>query len=556
MDYTFFNIVCYLSLAIFLGGMCYRVYGWATREIGPETRGFSAGSRIWAMIATAYGPFFSKRGPRYLLNIILDVCLLRRSFKESYIRWLAHMCIFYGFMLLLILHALEQYFVAPFNEPYASTLSPWMFLRDFFGVLVIFGLLLAMGRRIAAGTRRAPTSSMDTVMLVLLAVIMISGFFLKGSKIGSEPRFLEMCQEFVGDREGEEVDALKQLWAKDFGVVFKDFEADDDPDLRDMAWAAHNDYCIECHAIPNEAFVSKTLAGLWGPGVQMGFNQARIDLMFWYIHWLACFGALAWMPFSKFVHLKLAPWSLMLNINGYEAESGPELANRRALQADACTHCGACSEHCSVSASFELLKNVSILPSEKLALSKGMLNVKELSDKELFTLCEGSYICTSCNRCTEICTSGINLQDLWFAFKDELMDRGYSEPYIQAREMAMAKGQGDPNAVLEPAEQTGEAISYQPSFDTRYCFDCLTCTNACPVVANYENPQEVLGLLPHQIIHSIRLDLKDLAISAAMTWDCVTCYACQEACPQKVPLADVLYELRNQGFEQLKKQMA
>jgi heterodisulfide reductase subunit C len=30
-----------------------------------------------------------------------------------------------------------------------------------------------------------------------------------------------------------------------------------------------------------------------------------------------------------------------------------------------------------------------------------------------------------------------------------------------------------------------------------------------------------------------------------MLWDCLTCYQCQEQCPQGVCITDVLYELKN-----------
>jgi heterodisulfide reductase subunit C len=39
--------------------------------------------------------------------------------------------------------------------------------------------------------------------------------------------------------------------------------------------------------------------------------------------------------------------------------------------------------------------------------------------------------------------------------------------------------------------------------------------------------------------------LKDLAFGSTMLWDCVTCYQCQEHCPQGVKVTDVLYELKN-----------
>jgi heterodisulfide reductase subunit C len=77
------------------------------------------------------------------------------------------------------------------------------------------------------------------------------------------------------------------------------------------------------------------------------------------------------------------------------------------------------------------------------------------------------------------------------------------------------------------------------------CFGCQTCTNACPVAAHYDNPQEALDLLPHQIMHACALGLRGLAFGSQMLWDCLTCYQCQEQCPQGVCVTDVLYELKN-----------
>ncbi|MCK4729590.1 MAG: 4Fe-4S dicluster domain-containing protein, partial [Desulfobacterales bacterium] len=75
----------------------------------------------------------------------------------------------------------------------------------------------------------------------------------------------------------------------------------------------------------------------------------------------------------------------------------------------------------------------------------------------------------------------------------------------------------------------------------------------CPVVGNYENPQEVLGLVPHQIMHALALGRRDLTFGSRMLWDCVTCYICQEYCPQGVSVTDVLYELKNLSFIHLKE---
>ena len=83
-----------------------------------------------------------------------------------------------------------------------------------------------------------------------------------------------------------------------------------------------------------------------------------------------------------------------------------------------------------------------------------------------------------------------------------------------------------------------------------YCYSCENCSTVCPVVENYENPQEVLGLLPHQIMRSLGLGIRDLALGSNMLWDCVTCYQCQEHCPQGVKVTDILYELKNMAIKE------
>ncbi len=56
--------------------------------------------------------------------LVVDVLLLARLWRESRVRWLAHMLIFYGFSLLLLFHALENQISANLFRDYASTLNP------------------------------------------------------------------------------------------------------------------------------------------------------------------------------------------------------------------------------------------------------------------------------------------------------------------------------------------------------------------------------------------------------------------------------------------------
>lgn len=77
----------------------------------------------------------------------------------------------------------------------------------------------------------------------------------------------------------------------------------------------------------------------------------------------------------------------------------------------------------------------------------------------------------------------------------------------------------------------------------------MTCSNACPVVTSYQYPKEKLGLLPHQIMYSLKFGIQDNVLGAGMVWDCLGCYNCQQNCPQGVRVTDIFFELKNRAFQ-------
>jgi heterodisulfide reductase subunit C len=257
------------------------------------------------------------------------------------------------------------------------------------------------------------------------------------------------------------------------------------------------------------------------------------------------------------------------------------IATRQVMELDACMHCCTCTMNCSAGAFFDYVPNRNIFPSEKLISLKALAAGKKLSEQDVRALQEGVYICTNCKRCTVLCPAGINLQDLWFDVRELLLERGYPELSVLSP-FSYYRGLMRNDAALEkyrlPLDQARKAVgdrceglrrkdqvltlagdgnglkgglgrSLQGSTFAG-CFGCETCTTVCPIVAAYENPQEALDLLPHQIMHSCGLGLRDLALGSNMLWYCLTCYRCQEMCPQKVRVTDVLYELKNRAVKQ------
>ena len=255
-------------------------------------------------------------------------------------------------------------------------------------------------------------------------------------------------------------------------------------------------------------------------------------------------------------------------------------AFKQALELDACMHCGQCTSRCSVGVVYEAIQNTNILPSEKVRALKGLLRGRTSSSLNMHHILYGTYICTNCHRCTDVCPSGINLQELWFSMREALFQgatplyallsplsfyRGLMKRAISKgdykRPIALArKGVSDPCDLIKYPKKSVPITPVDNEFQGRLllsdqaatfsaCFGCQTCTNACPVVANYKNPKEVLGMLPHQIMYATGLGIKDLAFGSSMLWDCVTCYQCQEQCPQNVKVTEVFYELKNLAIQ-------
>ena len=486
------------------------------------------------------------------------------------------MLIYGAFMLLLFMHALDNFITAPIFADYSPTINPFMFLRDLFGVLVIIGLCMALYRRFILKPPRLNTNSMDNYAIIILAIIMFSGFLLESTKIGSWSVYKQMVEDYADSTEPEEIKPLTAFWVKEFGTVSPDMKAPFDTAIIEQGREIHEMSCASCHSRPQWAFVGYPVARVI-KGIAFGLDKAGIHTLLWYIHFLACFIGLAYLPFSKFFHIFSSPLSLLANsVMDKENAEPANIATRQALELDACTHCGACTSRCSVGIVFEEIQNPNLLPSEKIQAVKKIASGKELDEERFRLILGGVYMCTNCHRCTDICPAGINLEDLWFGVREGMFQGGYPEfsalsplsfyrglmretippddykrPLIQARESIAAEcnlmKDQDKVVILTPPDrefQSSMLFSDQASTFSN-CFGCQTCTNVCPVVANFDNPKEVLGLLPHQIMYSVGLGIKDLAFGSNMLWDCLTCYQCQEQCPQGVKVTDVLYELKN-----------
>ena len=580
----FLKVSLYISLVIFILALIYKVSTWFRYKIGIGAEEISTSTRFFSALRGILSTIFSFKILTLLKVFVLDVLLQFRILREDFLRWIMHIFIYGGFMLLLLMHALDKYITVALWSNYYSTVNPFMFLRNLFGALVIIGVLIAIYRRFILKVPRLFSNGMDIYAILIVAIVMFSGFFLEASKMVAYSDYKRMVDEYSGLSDPEELKSLEAYWVREFGTVSPNLKEPLDENLLAKGKELHKSSCEGCHVRPQWAFTSYGVAKLISP-IGLGIDRAHLPRVLWYIHVLACFVGLAYLPLSKMFHIFASSVSLLANgVIGKEKLTPANRATLQVMELDACTHCGTCSLRCSVIMAFEEIKNINIFPSEKIASIKALASDKTLSPQELRHIQEGVYLCSNCYRCTVVCPAGINLQDLWFNVRETLLQKGYPEflvlsplsfyrglmkgetvqrdyekPLTHAREAIAAPCDlmRKKNKVLPltPANrnlQSGLNLSAQAKTFS-VCFGCQTCTTVCPVVGNYENPQEALGLLPHQIMHAAGLGLRDLAFGSNMLWDCLTCYQCQEQCPQGVHVTDVLYELKNLAVKQVRE---
>jgi len=576
-----FDYLFYTSLVVFLLGLIYKISTWFTKHIGVFGSDLNAKKRILSASKGITQVIFSRKAFSLLETFVLDVVFQHRVLRENAVRWLAHMLIFYGFMLLLLMHALESVVSEALFSEYYSTVNPFFFLRDFFGAMALVGVILAAVRRYLVKPLRLRTGGMDHYAIMIVAAIMLSGIALEGLKIASHSEFMRMVEDYAGLDDEDEIEALEAVWVKEYGTVSPNIEPPFDEELLAAGREVHESSCVDCHAPAPWAFNGFAAAKLIKP-LALWLDEKDGVTLLWYIHIIACFIGLAYLPFSKMFHLFATPLSLITNRVMDPASSlSANILTRQVMELDACTHCGSCSLNCSAAMVFEAIGNEYILPSEKMALLKKLASGKKLDDAQMRAIQQGVYLCTNCDRCTVRCPSGIRLKDLWYSVREALLESGPPLPHVLSP-FSFARGliiqEGLPADIYaRPIENARQAVrgrfvnlmnpdtpirlnapakaeSQTAIKDNTYihCFSCQSCTTVCPVVGNYDDPEQVLGLLPHQIMCSLGLGLTEMACGAGMIWDCLTCYQCQESCPQQVEVCDVLYSLKNTAVASIK----
>lgn len=215
-------------------------------------------SSFFDLLGGAVAAVLSKKIGAILRSLFLDVLLQRRLYKQSPKRWLIHGLIFYAFAFRFVwgltglvgsLWKPEWTWVWPMLDKNSPLTA---FLFDLTGIMMILGVLFAYFRGSKQRSDEVPDlPRQDVLALGLIAAIVIVGFILEGMRIA-----------MTGFPEG-------------------------------------SSYAFKGYSISRLFFTAASLTGVYG--------------YVWYVHAVLTGAFIAYLPFSKLLHIIISPFVLMGN---------------------------------------------------------------------------------------------------------------------------------------------------------------------------------------------------------------------------------------------------
>ncbi len=364
-----FHGLSLLALAAFAGGAGLHVRNWLRARPPAARRVRRPGDHRRARLSA----------------FLVDGLLFRRLRLTSPTRWLTHILLAGGFIGLFAIGSLGD-MAAAFGLPLGKDDAWFAALNDSFGVALLVGLLLAIGRRLSRSGTPPEGLLDDWLSLGLLAALAVGGFLLEAAR-------------YLDDAPAE---------------------------------------------VPRAAYVGFALARIAEPA---GWNWSRAHDWLWWSHALAALALVAYLPFSRLFHMFTAPATLALNAGSEKgeplhfgvppAELGdaqpglyrpPLLTGVQLLELQACVRCGECLGACS---------SYALRGDERVSLA-GMIRERRLLGEGAGPLSgylrpadsvpaerwerfrDGLFSCTLCGRCEEVCPVGIKTRALAMTLREEL----------------------------------------------------------------------------------------------------------------------------------------
>lgn len=299
--------------------------------------------------------------PEKRLILLLKYAFLQKRIWQNKFSGVMHgliLCGFLGLVLICFVLMIEQNLTGPvFNNYFirGSFYIRFSCIADIFGLMLLVGLILAICRRYVSKPVRFDTEPSDTLLLLLLSLLVLSGFFLEGMRIAAAefPEFEKWA--FAG-----------WLLAKPFGGMSYDTLIL----LYRCLWWFHI-FCGFC-------FVALLATGKTGHPLIASLNIYHADLRNFNAH-------------TKYtINLEKASFEqkntdLPLVLAGFSRKDLADL--------DVCISCGICQDNCPAWITEKHLSPMRLIKEMK----------KAFYGKESALKNENIKDCTDCAACSDLC---------------------------------------------------------------------------------------------------------------------------------------------------------
>ncbi len=183
-------------MVVFLAGMWLVFANWLKGSIGGRTDG-STGQKIGALVRIVLGTIFGARLLLLVKTFVTEAWFNRRLYRTSIWRWLNHILLLSGFMLLMTLSGIsalsDKVLIHFFHLEHVPWIGMWVnpdhpitaLLNEVGAVAMTVGLLFFVVRRYFVRVPQLRTGPMDNWMVVGLGLILLSGWIAELARLNS-----------------------------------------------------------------------------------------------------------------------------------------------------------------------------------------------------------------------------------------------------------------------------------------------------------------------------------------------------------------------------------
>lgn len=83
-----------------------------------------------------------------------------------------------------------------------------------------------------------------------------------------------------------------------------------------------------------------------------------------------------------------------------------------------------------------------------------------------------------------------------------------------------------------------QAVAADSGIQAAACYQCLRCSNSCPVAA-------FMDIKPHQVVRLVQLGQKERLLECSSVWVCLSCEMCSTYCPNEIDVAGLMNYVKN-----------